>query len=219
MKKKLLSMVMALALVLGCVTALGYKSVSAEPMSKLVDQEIKLNEWNYINLKYHEITTLKVELSADGTFKLDSNPKKSYSHAQLKDELGNPMGKKQNDNTEFVWKDLDKGIYYVEIWSDSSEARKAESIDVAYYASLEPTKDVVLDIGISLKKGKSLQLTKIFSPDNCNEDDMKWVPDDTKIATVSKSGKVKAKSKGETYIRLTCGPTIMAKIKVTVTAK
>jgi hypothetical protein len=233
MKKKLLSMVMVLAFVLGCVTALGYKNVSASPkvaanpMEDLVEQIIKMNQHNYVDLKPEGAhTILKVELAADGTFKLECPHSYAFSgnsnaiRAQLKDELGNLKGKEKADESTLEWKDLEKGIYYVEIWSNNSKVKKAGvSTEVDFYASSEPSNKVVLDIGISLKKGKSLQLTKIFSPDNCDEDKMVWEPDDTNIATVSKSGKVKAKAKGETYIRLKLGSTLMARIKVTVTAK
>lgn len=219
-------MAIVLALVLGCVTALGYKNVSAapkvaaSPMENLVKQEIKLNQKNYINLKYKEATVLKFELKADGSFKLDCDPADyNATYAQLKDELGNLIDKKQRDDKKFEWKDLKAGTYYVEMWNETkSYFKEKEIIEVPFYASSEPSKAVVLEIGIAINKGKSIQLTKIFSPDNCDEDEMVWSSDDTTIATV-KNGKVKAKAKGETYIRLELGPTLMAKVKVTVTSK
>ena len=46
------------------------------------------------------------------------------------------------------------------------------------------------------KKGKTAKLTPIFTPSNATEKNVRWRSDNTKVATVSSSGKVTAKSNG-----------------------
>ena len=217
MKKKLLSMVMVLALVLGCVTALGYKDVSAASWDDMVDYEIDLNEYGSFNLKYEQMTTFKFVLTADGSFVFDFTPKKPYIGAELYDEMGNKVGNTVgggywDDYKSFEFKGLKAGVYYLRIWGT-----RENQGEFAFYTRSEPSNDVVWEIGMTLKKGKSAQLIKIA--ENCSEKDAHWVSENKKIATVSADGTVKAKAKGKTYIKLISSSGIIAKIVINVTKK
>ena len=216
-------MVMVLALVLGCVTALGYKDVSAASWNQMVDQDIELNKPGSFTLT-ENATVLKFEVPASGSFVIDFTPSKIHAKAQLLNEQGNVVRNKRGKEilgggsgySSFEWEELDAGIYYLRIWGTSSN-KKYINIEVGFSTRFEASEEVVWEIGISLKKGKSIQLAKIA--ENCGEKDAHWAPEDKKIATVSEDGTVKAKAVGETYIKLISSSKKVAKIKIIVTKK
>lgn len=217
MKKRLLSVLLAMALVVGCITALGYRDVSAASWNDMVDQEIELNEFGSFTLKYKKATVFKFELRANGSFVMDFAPDEVYVKAELYNEQGKKVGGTLethfSNDYALKWTGLKSGIYYVKIWGTSDK----KAYEQAFYTRSVASDDVVWKIGITLKKGSSIQLDAIA--ENCSEKDAHWVSENKKIATVSKDGKVKAKAVGTTVIKLISSSNKVAKITVEVIKK
>ena len=86
----------------------------------------------------------------------------------------------------------------------------------AYYL---PTKIKLNRSGtVTLKKGKTLTLKATMTPTYALSK-LTWQSSDTKVATVSKSGKVKAIAEGTSTITVTTQNGLKAKVKIKVTAK
>jgi len=100
-----------------------------------------------------------------------------------------------------------KGDYYVAVnrflWGDKG---------TEYSFSVDLKKDSEKEfsyLGITLKKGATMQLEAVDAKD------AKWTSSKKTVATVSSTGKIKAKKKGTTIITCTCGD-VVVKLKVTV---
>ncbi|MCR5726553.1 MAG: PPC domain-containing protein, partial [Lachnospiraceae bacterium] len=153
MKKKLLSMLLILALTLGCLVTAGYKDVSAATFEEIFDQEISLNEYGSFQLNYEEATVFKFDLPADGSFTIDFAPKKIYANAELYGATGNKIGKtlgasySSGSNDSFTWENLKAGTHYLRIWGHSKNSDRS-GIEVAFYTRSVRSSDVVWTIGI-----------------------------------------------------------------------
>lgn len=92
--------------------------------------------------------------------------------------------------------------------------------------STEPATDPVVKVNsvklnkpsLTLNNGKSTTLKVTVLPDNATKTDVIWLSTNTKIATVTQTGKVTAKSKGTAYIKVTAkdGSKQSAQCKITV---
>lgn len=222
MKKKLLSMLLILALTFGCLVTSGYKDVSAATFEEIFDQEISLNEYGSFQLNFEQATVFKFDLPADGSFTIDFAPKKIYANAELYGATGNKIGKTLGGSSSitssdsFTWENLKAGTHYLRIWGHSKNSDRS-GIEVAFYTRSVRSSDVVWTIGITLKRSGTVQLSKIF--ENCSDKDSHWVSEDKKIATVTEDGKVKGKAKGKTVIKLISSSGTVAKINVEVVKK
>ena len=88
----------------------------------------------------------------------------------------------------------------------------------------KPVDVIFVDTNVSektLKKGATYQLKTEFTPENATFKDVKWKSDNTKVATVSSKGVVKAVKPGTAYITCTSvdNPMVMTTVKITVVVK
>lgn len=114
----------------------------------------------------------------------------------------------QKATAELTYK-VKKGDYYVAVnrflWGDKG---------TEYSFSVDFKKDNEKEfsyLGITLKKGATMQLEAV----DADAKDIKWTSSKKTVATVSSTGKIKAKKKGTTIITCTSGD-VVVKLKVTV---
>ena len=118
---------------------------------------------------------------------------------------------KDNGDGTYTALDYMGGSYYIEV--------NAEPI-------VQPTKPTVNKItkvalnkkSVTLNKGKSTTVKATVTPANATNKKLKWTTSNSKVATVSQSGKVIAKSRGIAIIKAmsTDGSNKYANLKVTV---
>ena len=217
-RKWLLNMVLCMLVACSMIT---FKA-EASTLADEAKQTVTFGEYDTIDIKNTAITTLKVVLKEKGTFELDFQPEYAgFLNAQLYDENNNLLGSTSVSKHESVFApsdiginySLDAGTYYLRLWTNSKDYAKTYT----YFARQIVAKDATLEICITLKKGKSIQLGAILN--NCKDKKIKWTSSKKKIATVSSKGKVKAKKKGTTTIKAYNSSGLVAKIKVKVTKK
>lgn len=218
-KLQALSLLCALCLLLCLVPSM---QTQAATIADNVTDTVAFKEYNQIRLTENTPVTFKIVLKTKGTFVLDFSPKTvGYVQYQLYGEnydllesnrifvssgsLGSPA---------LVFRDYNDGTYYLKMWcEDDFYINNGENI--TYFARTIPSKDADLEICISLKKGKSVQLGAIFS--NCKDKKLTWSSSKKSVATVSSSGKVKALKKGTARIKAFNSSGLVSTIKVKVT--
>ena len=89
------------------------------------------------------------------------------------------------------------------------------SYDIKYSVKIPATKIRFNKTKLILKRGKSLKL-KIKVIPSKTTDNLKWKSSNINIATVSKTGIVKAKKRGVAYITVTSTSGTQKKIKIIV---
>ncbi len=113
----------------------------------------------------------------------------------------------QKSAAELTYK-VKKGTYYVAVQNDNPYGGKDYSFSVDLK---ENNKKEFSYLGITLKKGATMQLEAV----NADAKSTKWTSSKKTVATVSSTGKIKAKKKGTTVITCTSGD-VVVKLKVTV---
>lgn len=187
--------------------------VKAETLEDQVVQTVKFGEFDQMTLKYEDPIVIKVVLKEKGTFSLDFSPKKTCICGRLYNEQGIDIGSWRNG-----WRDsisgtnYEAGTYYISLWGTLSPT-KTETI--TYFANFTPTANSSIEICIPLKKGKSVQLGTIFT--NSKDKKVTWSSSKKSVAAVSSTGKVTAKKKGTTIIKVFNSSGLVSKIKVKVT--
>ncbi len=113
-----------------------------------------------------------------------------------------------------------KGTYYIKLWSPSSynygfsgsnTDKGSYKLTATYPSKAAADEKEFSYLGITLKKGATMQLEAV----NADAKSTKWTSSKKTVATVSSTGKIKAKKKGTTVITCTSGD-VVVKLKVTV---
>ena len=245
--KKVISILMASVIM---VTALCI-SVSADEFSsaKLVNSGSKIS----FKIKYNDYFawgkgrgeskpyTYKVELSENGTLKLDITSATSSIFVQLLDSEGSEFidydkmtshtGVAQHHHKGYAWihweksiskskttleYKLKKGTYFVRVLgSSNSEVADKTTVSFTYpqNSSAEDSEAKLSYFALSLNKGDFLQLDTVISGNS--DSSVKWSSSKSSVASVSSKGKVTAKKKGSAVITAKLGSSSI-KIKINV---
>ena len=207
MKKRIMSMILALVIGICCI-------VPAAPAMKTEAASMK-DVAKKITLGTNE-RILKIVLKSKGKFYLKSTMANCLDASMgLNMELYDSNLKMLDgeyrfslcpeiSNDSFDQGDLKAGTYYVRIWNTNSNA-DPERLTATYIATFEPSKAPSIDISISLKRKKSIQLGAIFN--NCSKKKLIWK---------SSKGKVTAKKKGTAIITVFTPDGEQSQIKVVV---
>lgn len=186
--------------------------VKAETLEDQVVQTVKFGEFDELTLKVKDPIVIKVVLKEKGSFELDFSPKNILLEGQLYDEQWNDLDSwSYKVRSELIGPNLDAGTYYLRLWTQFGN----NAGTYTYFAKFKPTSDARIEICIPLKKGKSVQLGTIFT--NSKDKKVTWSSSKNSVATVSSTGKVTAKKKGTTIIKVFNSSGLVSKIKVKVT--
>lgn len=246
MFKKVISIIMASVIM---ITALCI-SVSADEYSsaKLVNSGSKIS----FKIKYNDYFawgkgrgeskpyTYKVELSENGTLKLDITSATSSIFVQLLDSEGSEFidydkmtshtGVAQHHHEGYAWihweksiskskttleYKLKKGTYFVRVLgSSNSEVADKTTVSFTYPQTKSDNEEAKLShFALSLNEGDSIQLDTVISGDS--DSSVKWSSSKSSVASVSSKGKVTAKKKGSAVITAKLGSSSI-KIKINV---
>jgi hypothetical protein len=213
LKTKIISGVLAAAMMFGLLTAVPTE-VKAETLAEAATESISINEFDTITIG-EQAVIYKVTIKQKGSLSLNFKPNKIAARYEWYNEEGKLLSSETSGlaRSSLDFKDLEAGIYYLRIWASSTAAYG----DYTYYGSFTPDESASLELGISLVKGKSVQLAAMF--ENCTDKTLTWKSSNKKIATVNKNGKVTAKKKGTVTIKAYNESGLIAKIKVKVTNK
>lgn len=244
--KKVISIIMASVIM---VTALCI-SVSADEYSsaKLVNSGSKIS----FKIKYNDYFawgkgrgeskpyTYKVELSENGTLKLDITSATSSIFVQLLDSEGSEFidydkmtshtGVAQHHHKGYAWihweksiskskttleYKLKKGTYFVRVLgSSNSEVADKTTVSFTYPQTKSDNEEAKLShFALSLNEGDSIQLDTVIS--GSSDSSVKWSSSKSSVASVSSKGKVTAKKKGSAVITAKLGSSSI-KIKINV---
>lgn len=211
-KLQALSLLCALCLLLCMVPSM---QTRAATIGDNVTDTVAFKEYNQIYLPDDgTAVTLKIVLKTKGSFVLDFSPQKTpWLCYDLYDE-DYDLREYVSSGKHYQWirsGDYDAGTYYLKMWCEL----KNDGGNYTYFARIIPSKDADLEICISLKKGKSIQLGAIIS--NCKDKKLTWSSSKKSVATVSSSGKVKALKKGTARIKAFNSSGLVSTIKVKVT--
>jgi hypothetical protein len=213
LKKKIISGILAVAMVFGLLVAVP-TNVKAETIAEQATGTLSLNEFDTITIDESAIV-YKVTIKQKGKLELKFSQKTLGScEYEWYNEDGKILGSGASYGSETsVSLSADKGTYYFRIWGMFA----FDYGEYTYYGAFTPAGNASLTLGISLVKGKTVQLAGMF--ENCTDKELTWKSSNTKIATVSKSGKVTAKKKGTVTIKAYNKSGLTAKIKIKVTTK
>jgi len=223
MKKRIMSMILALVIGICCIVPATPAMKTEAASMKDVAKKVTLGEYNQITLDGTKERILKIVLKSKGKFYLRStmancldgslNMELYDSNLRMLDgEYGFSLCP-EISNDEFDQGDLKAGTYYVRIWNTNSYANP-DRLTATYIATFEPSKAPSIDISISLKRKKSIQLGAIFN--NCSKKKLIWKSSKKKVATVTSKGKVTAKKKGTAIITVFTPDGEQSRIKVVV---
>ena len=223
MKKRIMSMILALVIGICCIVPAAPAMKTEAASMKDVAKKITLGEYNQITLDGTNERILKIVLKSKGKFYLRSSSANCLYgrlNMELYDSNLRMLGGRYSrglcsemSNDSFDQGDLKAGTYYVRIWNTNSNA-DPERLTATYIATFEPSKAPSIDISISLKKKKSIQLGAIFN--NCSKKKLIWKSSKKKVATVTSKGKVTAKKKGTAIITVFTPDGEQSRIKVVV---
>ncbi|MDD6466366.1 MAG: Ig-like domain-containing protein [Coprococcus sp.] len=225
MKKRIMSMILALVIGICCIVPAAPAMKTEAASLKDVAKKVTLGEYNQIKLNGTKEKVLKIVLKSKGNFYLRST-ENACLHGTLSMELYDSnlrmLGSITNysmfteiSNEEFRQYDLKAGTYYVRIWNTYEYADPdPDELTGTYIATFEPCKEPSIDICISLKRKKSIQLGAIFN--NCSKKKLIWKSSKKKVATVTSKGKVTAKKKGTAIITVFTPDGEQSRIKVIV---
>ena len=220
MKKRIMSMILALVIGICCIVpatpAMKTEAATLKDMAK----KVTLNSYNQITIKKEKReVVLKVVLKSKGIFEwtsttgldgdftlelYDSHMVKVGSHDAY-------FGFSSILSTHYQNGDLKAGTYYLRIYTKDS---MDEDNSAVFYCGFTPSKAPSIDICISLKRKKSIQLGAIFN--NCSKKKLIWKSSKKKVATVTSKGKVTAKKKGTAIISIFTSNGEESRIKVIV---
>lgn len=189
-------------------------TAKAETLASQVSHTITFGEFDQFEIKYRDPVVLKVVIKEKGNFWLDTSPRSYYIAGTLSDERGKEYNSWTGwgDGSElFYTKNLEPGTYYLRVWAYYSESVGT----ITYFGHFEPTSESNIEVCISLKKGKSVQLGTIFT--NCKDKKLTWTSSRKSVASVSSKGKVKGLKKGTTIIKVFNSSGLVSKVKVKVT--
>lgn len=192
-------------------------TAQAYTFEDVVTTEVTFQEFDEINLT-DEPLVMKITMKNAGKFVIDFNGERIwFSDAKLFDEDSNLLD--SFDYAEYLYNigsdefvgdsDLPAGTYY--LWLNPSGDYGNKSFLTRY---IKPEK-TDLELGVSVKKGKSIQLSTFFT--NCKDKNLKWSSSKKSVASVSSNGKVKGLKPGTTIIKAYNMGGIVGKLKVEVT--
>lgn len=189
-------------------------TVKAETLASQVSHTITFGEFDQFEIKYNDPVVLKVVIKEKGAFWIDTSPKE---YIYVEGTLSDANGKEYKSwnlwsyYTKLFYTELEPGTYYLRTWVTSSSYAGT----VTYFGHFEPSSKADIEVCISLKKGKSVQLGTIFT--NCHDKKLTWSSSRKSVASVSSKGKVKGLKKGTTEIKVFNSSGIVSKVKVKVT--
>ena len=214
--KKIIGIMLALVLTLTCVPVTNAKATT---IAEMATQTIKFNEFDTITFNTDVPVVVKIKLKTKGVFALQFKPKDAgYIHVEMYDEQCNLLAQGTVD-TEFsnihpnnigYNGDLDAGVYYLRMYTSSTYTTGTFSFQTQMY----PAANADIQICPTIKAGKTLQLSPAFI--SCKDKKVTWKSSNSKVATVSASGKVKALKKGSTTIKVYNQSGIVTKLKIKV---
>lgn len=223
MKKRIMSMILALVIGICCIVPAAPAMKTEAASMKDVAKKVTLGEYNQITLDGTNERILKIVLKSKGKFYLRStmancldgslNMELYDSNLRMLDGEYRFSLCPEISNDEFDQGDLKAGTYYVRIWNTNSDANP-DRLMATYIATFEPSKAPSIDISISLKRKKSIQLGAIFN--NCSKKKLIWKSSKKKVATVTSKGKVTTKKKGTAIITVFTPDGEQSRIKVVV---
>lgn len=119
-----------------------------------------------------------------------------------------------NGNWTMKWqtKPISKGKYYLKLINETGGTLSTKVKIQTFYPA---TKVNVKSTKVTLKVGETYQITSSLVP-KCSTDSIKYGTSNKKIATVSKSGLIKAKKAGKVTIKVKAKSGVSKKITVTV---
>ena len=222
MKKRIMSMILALVIGICCLvpTAPAMKTEAAS--LKSVAKKVTFGEYNNVTINGTKETVLKVVLKSKGKFYLTAPSTNSLENVRAElynsnmsklGEYGQYFSFAEMSNDKFGVGELKAGTYYIRLYAISVDASKPVQT-AAYFTRFEPTKKPSIDICITLKRKKSIQLGAIFN--NCSKQKLAWQSSKKKVATVTSKGKVTAKKKGTAIISIFTSNGEESRIKVIV---
>ena len=222
MKKRIMSMILALVIGICCIVPAAPAMKTEAASLKSVAKKVTFGEYNNVTINGTQETVLKVVLKSKGKFYLTAPSTNSLEnvHAELYNSNMSKLGEYERffslgdiSNDEFGVDELKAGTYYIRLYAisvdDSNPVQTA-----AYFTRFEPTKKPSIDICITLKRKKSIQLGAIFN--NCSKQKLAWQSSKKKVATVTSKGKVTAKKKGTAIISIFTPNGEESRIKVIV---
>lgn len=228
MKKRIMSTILALVIGICCLvpTAPAMKTEAAS--LKSVAKKVTFGEYNNVTLNGTKETVLKVVLKSKGKFyltasssnclKVERSPVRCIT-AELYNSNMSLLGSygvwelDEISSDEFRTDELKAGTYYIRLYVESVDDSNPVQT-AAYFTRFEPTKKPSIDICITLKRKKSIQLGAIFN--NCSKQKLAWQSSKKKVATVTSKGKVTAKKKGTAIISIFTSNGEESRIKVIV---
>jgi hypothetical protein len=217
LKKKMISGVLAVAMAFGLLVA-APTNVKAETIANMATETLTINEFDTVTLGESAIV-YKIKVKQSGTLELKfSQTSLPWAAYEWYDEEGTFI--RSDSITWGSWSSItlsnvSAGTYYFRLWRTCSNSKYDG--DYVCYCGFTPDTNASLALGISLVKGKTVQLSGMF--ENCTDKTLTWKSSNTKIATVSKTGKVTAKKKGTVTIKAYNKSGLVAKIKIKVTTK
>ena len=188
-------------------------TAKAETLASQVSHTITFGEFDQFEIKYNDPVVLKVVIKEKGAFWIDTSPKE---YRFVVGTLSDANGKEYKSwdyglNAATFYTELEPGTYYLRTWVTSGSYAGT----VTYFGHFEPTSKADIEVCISLKKGKSVQLGTIFT--NCHDKKLTWSSSRKSVASVSSKGKVKGLKKGTTEIKVFNSSGLVSKVKVKVT--
>ena len=188
-------------------------TVKAETLASQVSHTITFGEFDQFEIKYNDPVVLKVVIKEKGAFWIDTSPKR---YTNVVGTLSDANGKEYNSwdyglRSPTFYTKLEPGTYYLRTWVTVEYSAGT----VTYFGHFEPSSKADIEVCISLKKGKSVQLGTIFT--NCHDKKLTWSSSRKSVASVSSKGKVKGLKKGTTEIKVFNSSGIVSKVKVKVT--
>ena len=175
----------------------GYKATCKVRVTRLEINKTK------VTINIGEKTDLEIKYAGEGK-KKDIEWKSSNEKIATVDANGKVTAKKEGKVTITAKAKQNRIEKYCEVTVKKVDVKKI---------NLNKTK-------VALNKGETITLTGTIEPTNATNKKITWKSDNTKIATVTKEGKVTAKTKGETKIRAiadgkeaTCKITVSENVK------
>ena len=223
MKKRLMSLFLAMVIAVCCVGTMTPAMKTEAASLKSVAKKVTFGEYNNVTINGTKETVLKVVLKSKGKFYLTASRSNclgvgcSFITAELYDSNMSMLGSYEKgyldeiSNDTFRVGELKAGTYYIRLYAVNAD----ENVHTAaYFTRFEPTKKPSIDICITLKRKKSIQLGAIFN--NCSKQKLAWQSSKKKVATVTSKGKVTAKKKGTAIISIFTPNGEESRIKVIV---
>jgi hypothetical protein len=213
--QKIISAMLTVVMIVGLL-AVAPTEVKAQTIAEQATDTLAINEFDTITLGGSAIV-YKVKIKQKGTLELKfsqtSLPRVAYEWYNEEGEFLTSKETYYGSYSSIEFSDLTEGTYYFRVWGLNENYYG----DYTYFGNFTADESASLELGISLVKGKSVQLAGMF--ENCTDKSLTWKSSNKKVATVNKNGKVTAKKKGTVTIKAYNKSGLVAKIKVKVTNK